>query len=210
MLVLAGLLAGLLGGVVMSQLRTPAVRSSVVQTGDVLIRENSRRLSEVPNAKVTVVQFVDFECASCADTFTAMDRVFETYRDRVSFVVRYFPMEGHANGQRAARAVEAAAQQGKFAAMYTAMIRGQAEWSELQAPQDGLFRQYARQLGLDMARWEADYISDSTLERIQTDVDDGGALNVTRSPTLFVNGTKLEVISTQELAASIDQALAQR
>ena len=89
-----------------------------------------------------------------------------TYGDRVTFVVRYFPMPGHFNAERAARAVEAAAQQGRFEQMYQRMFPTQTHWGEQQVPADDLFRSFAVDLDLDMAAFDTVYNSPATLERI--------------------------------------------
>ena len=125
----------------------------------------------------------------------------------MSFVVRYFPLEGHFNAQRAARAVEAAAQQDKFEAMYKKMFETQKQWGEQQVPHDDLFRQFSVELGLDRTRWDTDYASDTTWARIKVDIDDGNALGVTGTPAFFVNGQRLQPKSFAYVTAALDQAL---
>lgn len=92
------------------------------------------------------------------------------YAGKVTFVARYFPLPGHFNGERAARAVEAAAQQGKFEAMYQRMYETQTQWGEKQTPADAAFRSFAQDLGLDMAAWDKAYNDPATLARINKDV----------------------------------------
>ena len=172
------------------------------------VRDNSHRLSVAPDAKVTLVEFVDFECEACGQGYPAVQQLRADYGDRVTFMVRYFPQEGHVNAQRAARAVEAAAQQGRFDAMYTKMFQTQAQWSGQQEPKDDEFRSYAQELGLDMDRWEAAYASDATWARIQADIDDGLALDVTSTPGFFLNGDKIKPQSVEDLTEALDEALA--
>ena len=193
------------------QIRSQASEPSAgaAETG-VVVRDSSHRLSDAPNATVTFVEFLDFECEACGGVFPVVEQLRATYGDRVTFVARYFPLDSHFNAQRAARAVEAAARQGQFEAMYKKMFETQTQWSEQQVPKDDLFRRYAQELGLDMARWDADYASDETWARIQADIDDGTALGVTGTPTFFLNGERLEPKSVDDLTAAIEQALAQR
>ncbi len=171
---------------------------------DILVRADSRRLNDVPNAKATFVEFLDFECEACGAIFPAIEQLRETYGDRVSFVIRYFPIRSHFNAQRAAQAVEAAAQQGKLEAMYTKMYQAQKEWAEQQVPKDDVFRQYAQELGLDMGKWDAAYNSKETLERIQRDTDDGTALGVQGTPTFFFNGKLIEPKQMSDLTKAFD------
>ena len=80
-----------------------------------LVRPDSHRLSSA-DSPVTFVEFLDFECEACGAMFPNVERLRNDYAGRVNFVVRYFPLPGHFNAERAARAVEAAAQQGRFEA----------------------------------------------------------------------------------------------
>lgn len=174
-----------------------------------VVREDSHRLSTAADAKVTFVEFLDFECESCAAAYPAIEQLRQTYDGRVTFVVRYFPLDGHVNARRAARAVEAAARQGRFEAMYQRMHETQTQWGEQRTPKDDLFRSYATDLGLDMTRWEADYTSAEVEQRIQADVADGTALGVTGTPTFFLNGRPFAPESYVDLTRALDEALAQ-
>ena len=104
-----------------------------------VVRENSHRLNSVPDSDVTLVEFLDFECEGCRAAYPIVEQLRAEYGTRVNFVARYFPMPGHVNGERAARAVEAAAQQGRFEQMYTRMFETQGQWGEQQTPADDVF-----------------------------------------------------------------------
>ncbi|MDG4664440.1 thioredoxin domain-containing protein [Mycobacterium sp. 236(2023)] len=174
-----------------------------------VVRENSHRLNSVPDSDVTLVEFLDFECEGCRAAYPIVEQLRAEYGTRVNFVARYFPMPGHVNGERAARAVEAAAQQGRFEQMYTRMFETQGQWGEQQAPADDVFTGFARDLGLDMAAFEHAYNAPATLERIREDVADGTALGVQGTPTFFLNGEQLTIRSYGDLGAAIDKALQQ-
>lgn len=135
-----------------------------------VVRENSHRLSSAPDSDVTFVEFLDFECEGCRAAFPAVEQLRAQYGQQVTFVARYFPMPGHFNGERAARAVEAAAQQGQFEPMYEKMFETQDQWGEKQVPADEVFRGYATELGLDVAAWDEAYNAPATLDRIEEDV----------------------------------------
>ncbi|HEY5877907.1 MAG TPA: thioredoxin domain-containing protein [Nakamurella sp.] len=208
--VAAGVVLLMIGVGVVLQVRSSSNEPPTASAADVTVREDSYRLSDVPDGKVTFVEFLDFECEACGAAFPAVEQLRAAYGDRVSFVVRYFPLDGHFNAHRAARAVEAAAQQDQFEAMYKKMYETQAEWGEQQVRWMTLFRRYAQDLGLDMTKWDADYASDATLARIQADIDDGKAMGVTSTPTFFVNGHRLEPKSYDDLTTALDQALDQQ
>lgn len=176
---------------------------------DLLVRENSLRLNDVKNPKATFVEFLDFECEACGAAFPSLEELRQTYGDRVSFVIRYFPLQSHFNSMRSARAVEAAAQQGQLVAMYTKVFQNQKEWAEQQVPKDDVFRRYAQELNLDMARWDTAYKAPETEARIQSDANDGLALGVDSTPTFYFNGKLIEPKSFSDLTKAFDQALAE-
>ncbi|WP_427893438.1 DsbA family protein [Kribbella sp. GL6] len=174
---------------------------------DRVVRADSHRLGTAADGKVTFVEFLDFECEACGAAYPAVEKLRKDYAGKVTFVVRYFPIPSHFNAERAARAAEAAAGQGKFEAMYQKMYETQTEWAEQQMPADARFRSYAEALGLDVAAWDKAYNDPATLDRIRKDVVDGKEVGVTGTPTFFLNGTKLEPKSVDDLTASIDAAL---
>jgi protein-disulfide isomerase len=161
----------------------------------------------VPDGRATFVEFLDFECEACGALYPQIEQLRKDYGDRVTFVVRYFPLPSHANAERAARAVESAAQQGKFEQMYQRMFETQREWGDQQSPKDDVFRGFAADLGLDLAAFDAAYKVPATLERVRADVADGQALGVQSTPTFFLNGNRLKPKSYQDLTNSLDAAL---
>lgn len=181
------------------------VPSAVAETP--VVRDSSHRLSTATTGDVTFVEFLDFECEACGALYPAVEELRKTYEGRVTFVIRYFPIPSHFNAERAARAVEAAAQQGKLEQMYRKMYDTQKTWGEAKTPMDERFRGFATELGLDMAKWDTAYNSPETLARINVDVADGQALGVTGTPTLFLNGVRLNPSSYQDLVDAFDAAL---
>ncbi|MEV4222751.1 thioredoxin domain-containing protein [Nonomuraea sp. NPDC049725] len=174
-----------------------------------LVRADSHRLQSAADGKVTLVEFLDFECEGCLAYYPAVEELREDYAGKVTFVARYFPMPGHFNGERAARAVEAAAAQGAFEAMYRRMYETQPQWGEKRVPADETFRGFAKDLGLDLAAWDKAYDDPATLARIRKDMADGRALGVQGTPTFFLNGTRIEPRTLAEFRAAIDAALAE-
>ncbi|GAB1824254.1 hypothetical protein HerbRD11066_74180 [Herbidospora sp. RD11066] len=172
------------------------------------VRADSHRLQTAADGKVTLVEFLDFECEACAAYFPLVESLREQYDGKVTFVARYFPLPGHFNAERAARAVEASAQQGRFDDMYRKMYETQKTWGEKQVPADALFRGFAEEMGLDMAQWDTSYDDPATLTRVRKDMADGEALGVSSTPTFFLNERKIHPQSEEEFKAAIDAALA--
>lgn len=174
-----------------------------------LVREDSRIIGERGSSDVVLVEFLDFECEGCRAAFPVVEDMREKYGDQVTFVARYFPLPGHFNAERAARAVESAGRQGKFEQMYHKMYETQASWGEQQVPLDDLFRQFAAEIGLDMEQYDADYVSDEVAARVQRDVEDGTALGVQGTPTFFLNGERFEPTSVEDFDQALEEALAE-
>ncbi|MCF7552633.1 DsbA family protein [Pseudonocardia sp. WMMC193] len=176
-------------------------------TAGIAARPDSHRLSTAPDGP-TFVEFLDFECEACGAVYPVIEQLRAEYGDRVNFVIRYFPIASHFNAERAARAVEAAAQQGQLEGMYKRMYETQLEWGEQQVPMDDRFRGYARDLGLVMDEYDRVYNAPETLDRIRADQADGQALGVQGTPTFFLDGQRLQPQSVGDLTSAFDAALA--
>ncbi|MFE9648338.1 DsbA family protein [Streptomyces sp. NPDC006365] len=167
------------------------------------VRDTSHRLTEPRKSELTIVEFLDFECEACGAMYPVVEKLREEYGDRVTFVARYFPMPGHRNGELAARTAEAAARQGKFEEMYTKLFTTQKEWGESQEWKESVFRGYAKQLGLDMDRFDADLADPETAGRVQDDQRDGLGLGVQGTPTLFLGGEAIATPGSYEVFKSL-------
>ncbi|MEV6692283.1 thioredoxin domain-containing protein [Micromonospora sp. NPDC051196] len=176
----------------------------------VLVRDDSHRLSTATDGKVTLVEFLDFECEACGAVYPAVKEILDTYQDRITFVVRYFPIPSHPNADLAARAAQAAADQGRFLEMYAVLFENQAQWGHQSTPQTDRFVGYARELGLDVDRFRQDLDAPATAQRVAADRADGETAGVRGTPTFFLNGRQLTEVRTQsDMIAAIDAALAQ-
>lgn len=144
------------------------------------------------DAKVTVVEYLDFECEACGAYYPITTQLKEEYKDNMRFVVRYFPLPGHKNSLTAAKAVEAAGKQGKFWEMYGMLYEKQTEWSEKQVADQTLFEKYALALNLNMDQWKQDVESKEVEDRIQRNYKEAVKLNLPGTPSFFLNGKKIE------------------
>lgn len=174
-----------------------------------IVRDDSRILGEEGSSGVTFVEFLDFECEACGAAYPVVEDLREKYAGEVTFVIRYFPLPGHFNAGRAARAVESAARQGELEAMYNRMYETQEEWGEAREPKDDLFRGFAEEIGLDMDQYDADYASQDVDERISRDVADGESLGVSGTPTFYVDGELFQPQTVEDFTTVLDEALAE-
>lgn len=174
-----------------------------------LVRADSHRISTAADGKVTVVEFLDFECPSCGAAYPGVEQLRTEYAGRITYVVRQFPLDMHPNAANAAAAAQAAANQGKFEAMYRKLFETQASWGGQDTDHSATFAGYARELGLDLDRFQADVVAQATADRVAADRADGVAAGVRGTPTFFVNGKLFDGQPTYaNLKAAVDAALA--
>lgn len=169
------------------------------------IAADSHRLSE-GSTEATLVEFLDFECPSCRQMAPVVDDLVEKYGEQVTIAVRYFPLPGHQNSMTSALAVEAAAQQGKFTEMTDKVFETQPEWGGKSDSQAELFRGFAKELGLDLAQYDAVVADPATTERIEADKRAGEALGVSGTPSFFLNDAPLELDTLEELDEAVAKA----
>lgn len=171
------------------------------------ITDDTHILDDAGEGAVTVVEFLDFECEACGAFHPVVEDLREEFSGQVTFAFRYFPLPAHFNSTNAAIAVEAAARQGQLEAMYQRMFETQAEWGEAQESRAPLFRQFAEELGLDLAEYDAAVADPATAERVQSDFDDGVTLGVSSTPTFFVNDQIVQLASFEDLREAIQAKL---
>lgn len=146
-----------------------------------------------PTATVTVEEFADFQCPTCATVHTKMKELNSIYGGRIKFIYRNYPLtQIHKNAFEAAAAAEAAGLQGKFWAMQDQLFTNQKTWSN-SAEAGKLFEEYANKIGLDAAKWQTDRASLPVKTRIDADMNRGSALQITGTPSVFINGKQIDV-----------------
>lgn len=138
-------------------------------------------------ALLELVEYGDFQCSSCGDSYLTVKEVLRELGKNVVFVFRNFPLtEIHPDAFDAALAAEAAALQNKFWEMYDLLYQHQANLSGHQ-----LFA-YANEIGLDMGRFEQDIQSQALTSKIEADIESGLKSGVSGTPTFYINGEKYE------------------
>lgn len=186
---------------------TPTNTSPDGAGATVVRKSDARQLGPKGSSGVTFTEFLDFECESCAAAFPVIEQLRTQYAGRVTFNLRYFPIEHHKNAVNAALAVEAAHQQGKLEAMYQRMYETQLQWGEQQDSKASVFRGFAKDLALDMKAYDADVASAKTKARVEQDVEAGAALGVQGTPTFFIGEQRIEPQSLEDLRAKLDAAV---
>ncbi|MEN3334390.1 MAG: hypothetical protein V7641_3755 [Blastocatellia bacterium] len=156
------------------------------------------------HATVTIVEFTDYQCASCAQAQPIIEDLLKEYGDKVKLVVRDFPLSRHAQAFKAAEAAEAARQQGKYWEYSALLFQNQ---QNLEASK---LKEYATQAGLDRQAFDESLDAGKFAESIQRDIRDGKALGISATPALFVNGKPLNERTREALKEAIESALKDR
>lgn len=161
-----------------------------------------------PDAPVTLEEFGDFQCPPCGILSGPINQLEQDYRPRLRVIFRHFPLTMHRHAREAALASEAAGQQGRFWQMHDVLYREQAAWSKA-ADVRPLFDAYAEMLGLKIDRFKKDMESEEVKRRVDADQQQGTALGVTITPTLFVNDRALPnaSLSPASLHAAVEAAM---
>jgi protein-disulfide isomerase len=162
------------------------------------------------SAPVTLVEYSDFQCPACGAFYPVVKRLLEEYGDKIKFIYRHFPLRQiHANADLAARAAEAAGQQGKFWEMHDLIFENQKNWSGAKNAET-LFTEYAGYLNLNVEQFKTDLQAEGIVQKVKKDYESGIASGVNATPTFFLNGKKIENLrSYEELRNIVIQAVAE-
>lgn len=163
------------------------------------------------NKKVTLTEYGDFQCPVCYRYHEAITQVREKYKDDIVFQFRNFPIvSAHKNAMAAHKAAFAAGVQGKFWEMFELIYSRNPLWSESSDPVT-IFNGYAKELGLDEAKFKTDYSSQSTNDTILADVAEGQKQGVSGTPTFFINGKKIDNPNNtlEDFSVVLDKAIAE-
>lgn len=184
--------------------RTPTQASNKPVDPQYLVRNDSHKIT-ADSAKVTLVEFGDFQCPACGATFPIVSQILNEYKGKINFVFRNFPLSQHLNAKPAANAAEAAGNQGKYWEMYGKLYQNQSEWSSSTQPID-FFVKYAKELNMDEAKFRQD--ASNTTPILSEDENDGYAVGINATPTFFINNERFTDTPTyQAFKTKIDSLM---
>jgi protein-disulfide isomerase len=160
------------------------------------------------DAKVTIVEYSDFECSYCKTFHQDLRRTAAAFGDEVRLVYKHLPLSFHVQAVNAAMASQCANEQGKFDAYADHLFTKQAEWSKSAGTQK--FKDYAWWLKLDYRAFTSCLDSGKYQEKIAKDKEEATALYIGATPATFINGTFLDgAVSSADIKVTIEQELAQ-
>lgn len=145
-----------------------------------------------PDAPITIVEFSDFQCPYCSRGGATVKKIVEKYPNDVKIAFKHFPLGFHKEAPAAAKASIAAGKQGKFEEMHDKLFdtyktfKGKGD-----AGMKTLVLGFAKELGLDVKKFEADFDDPKTAQIIKDDQALAGKLGVRGTPHFFINGERL-------------------
>lgn len=178
---------------------------------EALVRPDSPSIGPA-DAPVTIVEFYDPECESCAAFHSSIKTILNEYQGKVRLVSRIMPL--HPNSVLAATFIELAGEKGKYYEAQEFVFRKQPEWGTVHGPATtvqpdapALFEKYVPEFGLNLDEFKAAVVQNKYAERLSRDTADGRSLGVSRTPTIFVNGRVLMRLSEPDLRYMVAQEL---
>ncbi|MCX6796679.1 MAG: DsbA family protein [Candidatus Falkowbacteria bacterium] len=137
------------------------------------------------NPQVTIIEFGDFSCTLCQESFSTIREISRKYKDQVKIIFKDFPVISE-NSASLALAARCANEQGLFWPMYDKLFINQGVTTQEQ------LSELAKQIGADTSRFTTCFNNKKYLKDIQQDYADGETLKITGTPTWFINGNKVE------------------
>jgi len=175
-----------------TELRTAFIGSLRASAGVEILLEPMRfdvgwsdvnpRKGDPATAPVTIVEFSEFQCPYCSRVLPTMDKIQETYGDKVAIVFRDYPLPMHKEAPKASEAGHCANEQGKFWEMHDVLFQNQ------RALQVDKLKGYAAQIGLDQAVFDECLDSGKHAATVEADTKAGAAVGVRGTPAFFING----------------------
>lgn len=146
--------------------------------------------SDTGTPEISIIKYSDYQCPACKYFVSIENQLKEEYGENISIVTKHFPLNMHEHAQLAARAAEAAREQGKYQEMHDLIFEGQEQWARGNA--EAMFIGYAKSLELDLEKFKNDMNSADMQRIVMADKREGLNLGVNSTPTYFINGKKLE------------------
>jgi protein-disulfide isomerase len=136
------------------------------------------------NARITLVEFSDFQCPYCSKASQQIAAILKAYPNDVKLVFKQYPLDNHPQAMISAQASLAAHNQGKFWQLHDLMFANRTKLSP------GAIHFWADSLKLDMKKFDADLQSPAVKKQVLKDLEDGEKAGVEGTPTLYVDGQR--------------------
>ena len=178
--------------------RTQADQDARVDVGKSRLVRMHTPIIGPQNAPVTIVEFFDPACETCRAFYPIVKQIMAQHPDKVRLALRYAPF--HHGSDQVVKLIEAARKQGLYTPVLEALLAAQPEWADHAAPNIGIAFEAAARAGLDMERARQDMETPEIQAVLAQDIEDLTALQVSKTPTFFVNGRSLPSFGPEQLA----------
>ena len=138
-------------------------------------------------APIKILDFSDFQCPACGTAVPILEKIMEKYPGKIQLTFKHFPLRMHVWAAVAHQSAECSARQGKFWDFYKLMYKNQSVWSILSDPMV-TFAMYATEIGLNMDEFSKCMVDTTVAESIAAEKKEGETLEISSTPTFFVNG----------------------
>lgn len=188
---------------------TVAVMALIIFTGgsakpvDASLVNAGKNVRGPNDAANTLVEFSDFFCPSCKAAEPYISQLLSKHPKDIKLIYRHFPLPQHPLAFKASTNAEAAGIQGKFWEYKEKLFENQEKLTEK------LFDEIAKNLGLDLDKFNKDKVSGTVLATVQEDLNTANKLNLNGTPSFFLNGEKVTFSSFESLSKTIESRLKQ-
>ena len=164
-------------------------------------KPDERQCTGPKDAKITIVEFSDFECPACAAARPILEEYVKA-RSNVRLCWMAYPLPMHPNAMYAGQAALFARDGGKFWQMHDALFDNQLSISE------EFIRSLLAKQGLDVKAFEKAVVAKKYLEEIESMKEAGKKAGVDSTPSIYVNGRKYNLgLSAESLSLAVDDEL---
>ncbi len=140
---------------------------------------------------ITITEYSDYQCPACAYYHPMVKKLKAQFGDRINIELKYYPLNSHQYAAVAARAAEAAKNQGKFLEMHNLLFEHQKQWSSSGNPTP-MFVNFARELNMDIEQFKDELNAGKTQKVVMEEKQEGRRAGVNATPTFFIEGDKLD------------------
>ncbi len=169
--------------------------------------DESRPFMGPKTAKVTIVEFSDFECPYCSRGYHTVKEVLKEYPNDVRVLFKHLPLDFHPKALPAAKYFEAIALQDQEKAIkyHDTIFQNQ---DKLRSEGEAYMKKVAKDLGVNLKKLEADVASEAVMKKIQADIDEAKGFEISGTPGFVINGVSLRgAYPFSEFKAIIDKHL---
>lgn len=188
-------------GIVLAANKQSNTNSSLIANSQELYDENQIAYGN-PDAKVTLVEFGDFQCPACGTAHQILKPVKDHYSNYVKFIYIHLPLTTiHPRAIPSAIALEAAGRQNKYWEYYNVLYSNQKKLG------DEDLQKYAQVIGLDLEKFNTDLRDSSLREKVNRDYRKSVDLGINATPTFLLNEEKLRINSFYDIEERIYEAI---